>query len=265
MSPLVEESLSVSGILLGKTMGRGAELAERFSGESSELADLEVRSRMAGRWRMAVGADELRDHARARLLVRRPDARRRRRSRSARSSPSRRCRRGCCSRSSRCCRSASTCRRSLALFDAHLRVPRPAGRHRASAPTRGPGRRAAATSRFEGVSFRYDPDGAVTLRGRRRRGARRHDDGDRRRDRHGQDDARLPRRAPLRRRARRGHDRRGRRARPDLRLAGRRRSGVVSQETYLFHASIRENLRFASPTRPTRRSRTPRAPRRSTT
>jgi len=53
MSTLVEESLSVSGILLGKTMGRSQELVERFSGESSELADLEVRARMAGRWRMA--------------------------------------------------------------------------------------------------------------------------------------------------------------------------------------------------------------------
>jgi ATP-binding cassette subfamily B protein len=53
MSSLVEESLSVSGILLGKTMGRGEELATRFTGESRALADLEVRSRMAGRWRMA--------------------------------------------------------------------------------------------------------------------------------------------------------------------------------------------------------------------
>jgi ATP-binding cassette, subfamily B, bacterial len=53
MSTLVEESLSVSGILLGKTMGRSHELVDRFSGESSELADLEVRARMAGRWRMA--------------------------------------------------------------------------------------------------------------------------------------------------------------------------------------------------------------------
>src|ERR671934_805484 len=51
MSTLVEESLSVSGILLGKTMGRGPELARRFTDESAELADLEVRSRMAGRWR----------------------------------------------------------------------------------------------------------------------------------------------------------------------------------------------------------------------
>ena len=34
MSTLVEESLSVSGILLGKTMGRGGELADRFERES---------------------------------------------------------------------------------------------------------------------------------------------------------------------------------------------------------------------------------------
>ncbi len=53
MSTLVEESLSVSGILLGKTMGRSRELATRFRSESGQLADLEVRARMAGRWRMA--------------------------------------------------------------------------------------------------------------------------------------------------------------------------------------------------------------------
>ena len=53
MSALVAESLSVSGIMLGKTMGRGADLADRFTGESKGIADLEVRSRMAGRWMMA--------------------------------------------------------------------------------------------------------------------------------------------------------------------------------------------------------------------
>ena len=53
MSALVAESLSVSGIMLGKTMGRGDDLAERFTGESKDIADLEVRSRMAGRWMMA--------------------------------------------------------------------------------------------------------------------------------------------------------------------------------------------------------------------
>jgi ATP-binding cassette subfamily B protein len=53
ISSLVQESLSVSGILLGKTMGRSTELAERFEGESGRLAELEVRSRMTGRWMMA--------------------------------------------------------------------------------------------------------------------------------------------------------------------------------------------------------------------
>ncbi len=53
MSALVAESLSVSGIMLGKTMGRGDDLADRFTGESKNIADLEVRSRMAGRWTMA--------------------------------------------------------------------------------------------------------------------------------------------------------------------------------------------------------------------
>ncbi|MFL5866803.1 MAG: ABC transporter ATP-binding protein [Thermoleophilaceae bacterium] len=53
ISSLVQESLSVSGILLGKTMGRGGELADRFEGDSRRLADLEVRQRMAGRWVMA--------------------------------------------------------------------------------------------------------------------------------------------------------------------------------------------------------------------
>ncbi len=53
MSTLVEESLSVSGVLLGKTMGRSGELADRFERESAGLADLQVRSQMAGRWRMS--------------------------------------------------------------------------------------------------------------------------------------------------------------------------------------------------------------------
>jgi ATP-binding cassette subfamily B protein len=52
LSSLVEESLSVSGVLLGKTMGRGGDLAERFRAQSRELARLEVSSTMAGRWLM---------------------------------------------------------------------------------------------------------------------------------------------------------------------------------------------------------------------
>src|SRR6476659_8140999 len=53
VSSIVQESLSVSGILLGKTMGRSGDLAERFETESQRLAHLEVRSRMTGRWMMA--------------------------------------------------------------------------------------------------------------------------------------------------------------------------------------------------------------------
>ncbi|MEU0190849.1 ABC transporter ATP-binding protein [Streptomyces afghaniensis] len=54
MAATVTESLSVSGILLGRTMGRSDSLTRSFAEESEELVDLEVRSNMAGRWRMAV-------------------------------------------------------------------------------------------------------------------------------------------------------------------------------------------------------------------
>ena len=53
LSTLVEESLSVSGVLLGKTMGQSDELTERFRGESARLAELELKQRMAGRWVMS--------------------------------------------------------------------------------------------------------------------------------------------------------------------------------------------------------------------
>src|SRR5436309_10480166 len=48
ISSIVQESLSVSGIMLGKTMGRTGELADRFDAESRLRADLEVKQRMAG-------------------------------------------------------------------------------------------------------------------------------------------------------------------------------------------------------------------------
>ncbi|MER6996051.1 ABC transporter ATP-binding protein [Streptomyces sp. NPDC000410] len=54
MAATVTESLSVSGILLGRTMGRADSLTRSFADESERLVDLEVRSSMAGRWRMAV-------------------------------------------------------------------------------------------------------------------------------------------------------------------------------------------------------------------
>lgn len=54
MAATVTESLSVSGILLGRTMGRSDSLTRSFAEESEGLVALEVRSNMAGRWRMAV-------------------------------------------------------------------------------------------------------------------------------------------------------------------------------------------------------------------
>ncbi len=49
----VEEGLSISGIQLSKTMGAGPALVERFTASSARLIDLELRSQLAGRWRMA--------------------------------------------------------------------------------------------------------------------------------------------------------------------------------------------------------------------
>lgn len=53
MSAGVQESLSVSGILLGRTTGRARSLTDAFAAESAELARIEVSSSMAGRWRMS--------------------------------------------------------------------------------------------------------------------------------------------------------------------------------------------------------------------
>jgi ATP-binding cassette subfamily B protein len=53
LSSIVQESLSVSGILLGRTMGRSASLSNSFAAESGKLSDLEVSSNMAGRWRQS--------------------------------------------------------------------------------------------------------------------------------------------------------------------------------------------------------------------
>jgi ATP-binding cassette subfamily B protein len=49
----VEEGLSVSGVLLGKTLGAGPAQSRRFTGTSDDLVALEVRSQLAGRWVMA--------------------------------------------------------------------------------------------------------------------------------------------------------------------------------------------------------------------
>lgn len=49
----VEEGLSVSGILLSKTLGAAPALTSRFEQTSHDLVGLEIRSTLAGRWRMA--------------------------------------------------------------------------------------------------------------------------------------------------------------------------------------------------------------------
>jgi ATP-binding cassette subfamily B protein len=53
LASIVQESLSVSGILLGHTMGRSQALTDSFADESDHLSDLEIRSSMAGRWRQS--------------------------------------------------------------------------------------------------------------------------------------------------------------------------------------------------------------------
>ena len=53
MQTQIEESLSIGGIHLAKTLGAGPALAQRFTDTSHTLVDLEVRSQLSGRWRMA--------------------------------------------------------------------------------------------------------------------------------------------------------------------------------------------------------------------
>ncbi|GAA4986448.1 ABC transporter ATP-binding protein [Kineococcus glutinatus] len=48
----VEEGLSISGVLLSKTVGAGGAQVRRFAGTSEDLVALEIRSQLAGRWRM---------------------------------------------------------------------------------------------------------------------------------------------------------------------------------------------------------------------
>jgi ATP-binding cassette, subfamily B, bacterial len=49
----IEEGLSINGVQLAKTMGTGPSLVQRFTSSSARLIDLELRSQLAGRWRMA--------------------------------------------------------------------------------------------------------------------------------------------------------------------------------------------------------------------
>ncbi|MFD9523669.1 MULTISPECIES: ABC transporter ATP-binding protein [unclassified Streptomyces] len=50
LSSMVQESLSVSGIMLGHTMGRSRSLTDTFALQSRKLTDIEVRASTAGLW-----------------------------------------------------------------------------------------------------------------------------------------------------------------------------------------------------------------------
>ena len=194
--------------------------------ESERLADLEVRQRMAGPLADGLGPDDA-SRSCPRSSTGSPGSASRTAARDHdrhASSPSRRCRRGCSSRSVAAVGRIDV-QTSLALFDRifeYLDLP------------------VDIAERADAVALdRGDVRGEVALRGRLRSATRptatRTLDGvdlasrpgthdrDRRRDGLGQDDARLPRRAPLRRRRGRRDDRRRRRARPDVRLARRHR------------------------------------------
>ena len=257
MSSLVEESLCVSGILLGKTMGRSPELAERFTRESAELADLEVRSRDGRPLADGDRADELRDHARARLLVRRPDDR-----------PG-----GAAITIGTLVAFTTLQTRlffpmqslltvgidiqtSLALFDRifeYLDLP-------VDIAERDDARRARATCAARCASrtssFGYDDDAPPTLDDVDLVVPPGTHDGDRGRDRLGQDDARLPRRAPVRRDGRARDDRRRRRARPDVRVARAHRRARLAGDLPLPRHDRARTCASPGPTRPTRSSRT---------
>ena len=185
------------------------------------------------------------------------------RSRSAPSSRSRSCRRGCCSRSSACSATGADVEASLALFDRIFEyLDLPIDIVEAEHPVELRPDEVLGEVRFEGVSFRYAADGDETVdaRGHRPRRSGGDADGGRGGDGRGQDDARLPRRAAVRAAEGRvtidGVDVR------DASLESLAATvGVVSQETYLFHASVRENLRFARPGRDRRGDRGRRADR----
>ncbi len=53
LSAQVEEGLSVSGVLLTKTLGATDASARKFTDTSAELVELELKAQLAGRWRMA--------------------------------------------------------------------------------------------------------------------------------------------------------------------------------------------------------------------
>ena len=144
---------------------------------------------------------------------------------------------------------------------ADLPVPRPRARDRRRRPARRRSRpaRSAARSRCATCGSATRSPSSYDVRRTPRRTARwtledvtlevaaRAAGGDRRPERRRQDHDLVPDPAPLRPIARPGRARRPRRPRParSATLAGA--IGMVTQETYLFHATVRENLLYARP------------------
>jgi ATP-binding cassette subfamily B protein len=54
MSSAIQETLSISGVVLARTMNRGEHLSHRFSRLSGEVAKLEARAHTAGEWQWAL-------------------------------------------------------------------------------------------------------------------------------------------------------------------------------------------------------------------
>ena len=53
MNVTIDEGLSINGVLLAKTLGTGPALVDRFTRSSTRLTQLELQAQLAGRWRMA--------------------------------------------------------------------------------------------------------------------------------------------------------------------------------------------------------------------
>ena len=249
----------MSGILLGKTMGRTDELADRFTSESSLLADLEVRQRMAGRWMMAsiqtsfavmpaavywFGGLAL-AHGSHAITVPTLVAFTTLQTRLFFPVGS-------------LLGVGLDVQTSLALFDRifeYLDEPIDIVERRRPAPARRR-RRRLVRGRLVPLRRRRAVDAERRLVHR----PGRHEDGARRRDGRREDDARLPDRAPVRRRAGPRRDRRRRRARPRVRAPGATWSASSRRRPISSTRPSARTCASRSPTRPTRRSR--RRPRR---
>ena len=242
----IEEGLSVSGVLLTKTLGASPRLTARFEETSADLVGLEIRSRLAGRWRMATmnvvfaavpaaiylaaGFPATSGGMTIGTLV----------AFIALQGTLFRPLMGLLNVGVDLTASLALFSRIFEYADLPVDIAEP------DEPVRLDPRRVRGEVRFEDVGFSYDGERPVLGRHRPRRAGGRHAR-PRRRDRQRQVDARLARPAPARRDVRAGAASTASTCAtwPAADLAAV--VGVVTQETYLMHASVRDNLRHARP------------------